>query len=647
MCGIITLVNKNSSKVDTSVLEKSLSAISHRGPDDTGYHFQENVGLGFARLGMVDIAGGKQPFTNAAGDIILACNGEIYNYRELRQSLVNLGYAFKTQSDCEVILHLYEEDNLDFVKYPEGMFAFVIIDKRRNKIVLGRDRVGMKPLFYADTAGFFGCCSEIKGLIASGVFPRAFNAQNVKDGLIFNYIPGETTVFEGIFHVPPACTLEFDLKTNQLESAQQYWEPQFRDRRDQGSLWLPKYTKPLFKAMEQAVESHCMGLETPVSSYLSGDIDSTIVTGLLKRSAYGKDLCSFSIAFKEKEFDESETFKKTIAKFKINSEISDTENAFNGQMFYDAISSIEQPNSSLLDIPLRLLYKLVRSKNRRVVLGGEGSDELLGGYLSFVLNNLRWLFSTEIGEVFKDKFLTRSLQYFLGNSEFCRKVEAIYREDNKKVIDFFGVYPAWYPYWVNTQSNMRGLFRDGLQDSLSENSLMHKTISRLRDKLSHLAEFEQSIYVELKTRLPNYILARADRNSMANSVELRLPFLDNNVIDKVLDIPTVFKMPGVKEKFILKRTFKNVIPRHVRKKRKFGYNSPGSWIWNKPDELTMSLMSKDYLDKTGIFNSTEVVKMLENIKRGDFKSDVLNYQNTLSMLTGVLSVQVLYDKYIK
>jgi asparagine synthase (glutamine-hydrolysing) len=379
---------------------------------------------------------------------------------------------------------------------------------------------------------------------------------------------------------------------------------------------------------------------------LSGGIDSTIVTGLLAKHALN-DFCSFSIAFQEKEFDESEIFKKTIRKFKIKSEILETENIFNGQLFYETIASIEQPQSVPMDIPFAQLSKLVRSKNRKVVLVGEGSDELFGGYLSFVLNNMRWFFATDIGDAFKDAFMTKCLEYFLGTSEFGKQLEQIYREDNSRVIELFGTYPAWYPYWRLTQESLQNIFRDDLQDSLAAGSLMQETLNNFRAPLAQLSEFDQSVYVELKTRLPNYILARADRNSMANSVELRLPFLDNNVIDTALKTPTVFKMLGVKEKFILKSAFKKVVPRHVRKRRKFGYSSPNSWVWDKPDELTLSLMSKASLDQAGIFNSAEVLKMLEDIKREDFKANAIVYQATLAKLTSVLSVQILHDKYVR
>ncbi len=654
MCGHLTLINKSHQQIDKSLIAKGLASIKHRGPDDIGEHFRENVGLGFVRLSIVDIAGGKQPFFNAANNILLVCNGEIYNYRELRETLANLGYKFTTQSDCEVILHLYEEDNEDFVKYLEGMFAFTIIDYRRKKIILGRDSLGIKPLFYTNTKEYFGCCSEIKGLLATGVFQRTLNPQNVKDGMIFNYIPGNATAFEGIFHVPPASILEFDFDNNQLAEPREYWQPEFRDKYDQGSLFLPKYTRRLFTQMNDAVNSHCIG-EVPISSYLSGGIDSTIVTGLLNnnfKKQKRNDLCSFSIAFTEKGFDESEYFKKTINKFKINSEILQTENIFNGEKFCDTIQSIEQPQSSPMDIPFQALSNLVRMKGRKVVLVGEGADELLGGYICFVLNNIRYVFSSDIGWAIRDSFMEKTLQYYLGKTEFCKRIHNIYLEtfagnvsgiiDKKSPIqELFGVYPAWYPWWCIIQEDMSKIFVDDLQDSLSEGSLMQTHLNSFRNKLSHLSEFDQSVYVELKTRLPNYILSRADRNSMANSVELRLPFLDNKMMGAALKIPTLFKMFGLNEKFILKSAFKSIVPRHVRKRRKFGYSSPNTWIWNSPDEKTMSLMSKEELDKTGLFKTATILKMLDNIKNDDFKKDIQTYEDTLLILTAVLSVQAL------
>ena len=641
MCGILFILDKRGRPVPAAALSRGLRAMAHRGPDDEASFVSGGVALGFRRLSIVDVAGGQQPLFNEDETVALICNGEIYNYRELREELLARGHSFRTHSDCETILHLYEEDPENFVARLDGMFGFVLLDLKRRRAVVARDRVGIKPLLVHDGGGYLIVASEAKAILATGLVPFGLDAQSIYDFFAFSYIPGRRTAFAGIENVPPGERLDMTLDGGAIAS-RPYWTPEFPPFAGNRFHAVSPFAARLRETFTAAVASHTIG-DLPVAAYLSGGIDST-VTALVLQKVLGpeaKRLHTFSIGFADPEFDESPIFRQTIAAAGFQAEVLESP-PVDAALFRKVLWHLEQPQSSLLDVPMFALSGLVRDKGLKVILAGEGSDELYGGYFQYTLNQIRRALTLPGVAGLHDFLLPRVLRYYFGAEEDRRVVGEILSRDARPVIERFGTYPAWYPTWQIRMRQREGLFRDEPEDSLGETSAMAAMAAPLKDRYAGIDDFNKSIYLELTTRLPNYILARSDRNSMAHSVELRVPFLANAMIADACAMPPMVKMLALKEKYVLRQAFAKVVPRHVQKRMKFGYNAPALPLWQGRDALRDELMSQDGLRRTGIFAPSTVAAWS---KEAAETTDARRRSDLYGRLTSVLSVQLLHDAF--
>ncbi len=649
MCGINFILNKKSEKVSPGIIERANSALSHRGPDESSKYFFENTVLGHTRLSIVDVSGGHQPLFNEDKSAVIICNGEIYNYQAIRKRLEEKGHRFGTHSDCEVIIHLYEEDPQNYITELDGMFSFVLLDMKKRVVHVARDRVGIKPLYYFENAEHFICSSEIKGILATGLTPRELNRQGIYDCFTFGYLPEKNTCFREIKTFPPATIFSYNLAANSSE-ARYYWDLRFPSRKKSEALRYPQYVGKLKEVFEQAIASHVIG-DFPMGAYLSGGIDSTITSTLLKK-LLGREqtLKTFSIKFANKEFDESDSFEKTSAELGFDSHVLELD-SLDLATFQKVIFHLEQPQFSPLDGPMFLLSKFVHDAGIKVVCVGEGSDELFGGYNSYTLNQIRAVFSTQALRPLKPHLFEKVLSYYVSHPELRAAFMRIYGENQNEVIKKFGFYPPWYPLWSINSEFKKPVFGAGLEDSFSEGSAMQKMCADLKSgsksSLSFTNDFDKAIYLEMKTRLPNYILLRGDRNSMAHGVEARVPFLDNEVIDYVAKIPPLYKMFGFKEKFILRQAFKPLLPKHILKRRKYGFVAPNSWLWEKKSERINELLSASALKKTGVFDVQGVENYRKEVESGTLHPHSLRYNFIYNTLTGVLSTQMLHEELIE
>ena len=641
MCGIAFFLDKRGTRISPDNLLPALAALDHRGPDDRATFYFENAALGFNRLSIVDIAHGQQPLLNEDESVALVCNGEIYNYKVLRDELVAKGHRFRTNSDCEVILHLYEEDEQHFVERLDGMFSFVLIDTNKKRAVIARDRLGIKPLFIHDGRDFVIVASEIKGLLRSGLVSACLNPQGIYDFFAFGYVPGIPTAFEGADNVPPASLMTVELADGRSVQ-REYWHPSFPAHAGNRIHAAAPYALSLNKAFREAVSSHRIG-DLPVGAYLSGGIDSTVTTLVLREAlGAGADLRTFSIKFADAEFDESSIFEQTVRAAGLRSAVLEAPPA-DAALFQRVLHHLEQPQTSLLDVPMFTLSKLVQDSGYKVVLSGEGSDELYGGYFVHTLNQIRRALSLPAVAGARSFLLSRVLRYYFANAEDRRALGEILSQDPEPVIDRFGTYPAWYPTWVMQSRLREGLFAEKMADSLGEGSAMHGVCQSLKSRYAGIDDFDKSIAIEFKTRLPNYILARADRNSMAHSVELRVPFLANGMIENACQVPPMVKMFALKEKYVLRKAFAEMLPRHVKKRMKFGYDAPVVPFWQRPDEFRDEMMNASALRRTGLFAEPVVAGWR---KEAAETSDMRRKHDLYGRLTGVLSVQLLHDAFI-
>ena len=641
MCGIILVLDKRGAPVRPETIEPAVAALHHRGPDDHATFFFENAALGFARLSIVDVPHGQQPLYNEDRDVVAICNGEIYNYRALRSELIDKGHRFRSNSDCEVLLHLYEEEGERLVERLDGMFGFALIDTRQKRAIVARDRLGIKPLLVHDGPEYLVIASEAKAILATGLVPFRLDGQAVYDFFAFAYIPGERTAFQGIENLPPATVMTIDLGRGGAASSREYWQPEFPPFEGNRLHSIGPSAEALRKTLTGAISSHRIG-DLPVGAYLSGGMDSTVTTMLLQQ-LMGTDgaLQTFSIKFPGSELDESAVFERTIATCGFRSQVLDAP-AVDAAQFQRVLYHLEQPQTSLLDAPMFALSRLVRDSGFKVVLSGEGSDELFGGYFVYTLNQIRRALAMPAVARFRPLLLGRALRYYIAGEADRRKLGEILSADPSPVVGRFGTYPAWYPTWVMKAQQREGLFEGNFADSLGDGSAMANLCRPLKDRYAGIDEFNKSIYVELRSRLPNYILNRADRNSMAHSVELRVPFLANQMIDFVCALPPMMKMFALKEKYVLRKAFAGLLPRHVRKRTKFGYDAPVAPFWEAKDELRDEMMSPAALKRSGLFREQTVAGWA---REAAATADPHRKTDLYRLLTSVLSVQLLHGAF--
>lgn len=641
MCGIVLLLNKKGGAVPRDALERANAAIRHRGPDEQSAFYFENVGVAFSRLSIVDVNGGRQPIFNESNLVGIFCNGEIYNYHALRARSQADGHQFRTRSDSESILHLYESDPRHFIERLDGMFAFVLLDMAKREVILGRDRLGIKPLFLYDGADWLIVASEIKAILATGLVERRLDRQAIYDSFMFYYIPGRATAFQRISHVPPATILRVTMADGEMVR-REYWQPIFPEARQTRLEAAAPYARSLRSTFGEAVGSQTIG-DLPVATYLSGGIDSTVTALELRRLRSGAEpVKTYSIKFSDRCYDESPIFSDTVARFGFAGRTLESDSVDTGD-FIKALSHLEQPQFSLLDIPMIRLSALAREDGTKVVLSGEGSDELFGGYFQFTLNQIRRALALPIVRGLRGMLLGKVLAHYFSSAHDRRLVGQMLSQNPAATIAGLGTVPAW---WVNWQINDRlrqGLFIDSHADSLADGSAMHALCQPLKTDYAGIDDFNKSIYVEMKSRLPNYILARADRNAMANSVELRVPFLANAMVDHVCALPPLLKSFALKEKYILRKAFAGVLPPRLHGRMKFGYNAPLAAFWQTDDQLRDDALSEAALSETALFNPATVALWRAEAAATD---DSGRRDSLYGMLTGVLSVQLLHRIFI-
>ena len=639
MCGVFILIDPRQQVCREQIIPRVSNVLQHRGPDADASLAFESATLVFRRLSIVDEAGGMQPLTNEDQTLKLICNGEIYNYRELRAALEAQGHQFRTNSDCEVILHLYEQDPVNYVSQLSGMFAFILLDTKRRIVHAARDRIGIKPLVYHAGAGIFAAASEVKALFAAGIAPRELDPQAVRDSLVLNFPPGEQTIFRGIRSLPPGALLELDL-ADPVPHERRYWSLQFPARQPGIPAFAPSI-QALHDVLTSSVQTHLIG-DRPVAAYLSGGIDSTITSLLLRDHFTDRSLLkTFSIAFPGQECDEAPVFKRTVGALGLTNFVHESQGC-NAEAFRSALYYLEQPQSSPMDVPMGELSGLVRRSGVKVVLSGEGSDELLGGYPSFKLNQIRR--ALDLVPRFKPFFLPRIFRYYLGRSPQAEAFIREYASDYRPVTEIFGTVPPWYPFWKERDQRMASLFSQSLPSSLGPDSAMAALAAPLKGELAGIDDFNKSLFIEMRGRLPNYILQRTDRNSMRNSVEARVPYLSNEMLDLSRDMPPMVKMFGIKEKHALRKAFEKQVPAHVLARMKFGYQAPLSYLWDGADPLRDEVLSDTRLTEVGLFKP-EAVRALRAQASASQEAD--ERSALLGALTAVLSVQLIHDSLLR
>ena len=637
MCGIVGFKGYQESLAESgALLERMVASLDHRGPDECGTFLDGETGLGHTRLSIIDLSAGQQPMQSADGEVSITFNGEIFNYIELRAAMIRRGHRFRTDSDTEVILKLYEEKGVDCVTELNGDFAFAIWDKRKQRLTLARDRMGVRPLYYVRRPDGLFFASEVKALLTvPGV--RAELDPFALDQIFTFWFPlCPRTPFKGIFELPPAHVL---VAEGASISIRRYWQMQFAeemiDRRSEAAI-AAELRELLTDATRIRLRS-----DVPVGAYLSGGLDSSIVAAVTRQIKQDK-LRTFSVTFDIPEFDES-AFQNEMADALGTEHVSVACRTGDiGKIFPDVIRATERPILRTAPAPLFRLSGLVRAHGYKVVLTGEGADEVFAGYDIMKEAKIRRFCASQPESPRRPLLLQRLYPYLPGLKGQSQKyLEAFFRARADEVGDPLFSH---LPRFRNT-AGAKVFFSDELRRELGNYDALDELRAGLPPEFSGWHPLAQSQYLETAYLLPGYILSsQGDRVAMAHAVEGRFPFLDHRVVEFASRIPPGLKMKGLREKHILREAMGHLLPPAIGNRPKQPYRAPDahSFVGANAQEYVESMMSEHALANAGAFNPRAVAKLQQKCAA----AANLGYRDNVAFV-GVLSTQLWHDAFVK
>jgi len=617
MCGICGIIAFDRGRpIDAAVIRRMADSIQHRGPNSSGYHVTPGVGLGVRRLSIIDLETGDQPISSEDGSIVLICNGEIYNYVELREQLLVAGHRFRTKSDAEVIIHLYEDHGVDCLQQLRGMFALALWDARKQRLFLARDRFGIKPLYYATGRDSLLFGSEAKAILASGQIDGHLDPHALKDLFGFGFVTGAKTLLSSVRQLLPG---HFLLCEEGRVTVKQYWEMRFPPRTELVSRSEDDWAEALQEQLRESVRLH-MRSDVPVGSWLSGGLDSSAITSLM-REWVEPPVRTFGVRFEDPRCDELGRVA-TLDRFPgydLKHQVVVCRDA-DFERLPEAIWHSEDPTAFGLEIP-RLLISESTARSTKVIVTGEGADELLGGYRWFHWEKLLRPFAALPLPVRKLMILSPLLgrlrpglsRRLLAPAEMRM---ARYRSIHRGCSDALpGLLSAEWKSQVISLPNEEDLVTPP-------------------GGFEQWHPFNQLQYYDIKVRLPGFLLPLLDRPSMAHSVEARVPFLDHKLAEFCAQIPPSLKMKRFREKYILRRALEDVLPREIVRRPKFGMMAPWEqWASGKLPSFAEELLSERALRATGYFDPRAVLALLKRAR-------ARNHRSSSRQLMTVLIVQL-------
>lgn len=639
MCGVAGIVDFSQKSDRHDLMTKMIGFLHHRGPDAAGMYLNGPVALGHARLSIIDLSGGDQPIHNEDRTLWVVYNGEVFNYPDLRKDLVQKGHHFYTQSDTEVLVHAYEEYGPEMLNLLNGQFAFTIWDTKTKRLFMARDRVGIRPLFYHKHGQYLGFSSEIKALLANPRVPRILNSQTIGDVFTCWAPLGEKTAFEGIQQIPPGCYAYFSEEGLQIKN---YWKPDFKES-DAWERPLEEWVEEFYGLLLDATRIR-LRADVPVGAYLSGGIDSTFTTSIVRKN-FNNELRTFSVTFSDENFNEASHQAKAIDSLKTrHSDICCTEKDI-GLAFPEVIWHTEVPILRTAPAPLYKLSKLVRDNNFKVVLTGEGADEILAGYNIFKEDRVRRFWAKHPESKMRPMLLERLYPYVFSKGDGKAKsyLQSFFK---KSLVDTASPVFSHWVRWQNANS-LKGFLTPELKSQLSIDDFIARYEKMLPNNFKSWQPLAKAQYTEMCIFLSNYLLSsQGDRMAMAHSVEGRYPFLDYRVIEFATQLPSRFKLNGLTEKFILKQAARNHVPQELIDRAKQPYRAPISRCFFGPDapEYVEEMLSPENLRRSGYFEPAKVGRLLAKCRQN--KGELQSERENMAVV-GILSVQLLHEIFIR
>ncbi len=639
MCGIAGIANFKRKEDQAAVLHPMLRAMHHRGPDATGLYTSDAVGLGHARLSIIDLSGGYQPIHNEDRTVWIVFNGEIFNYPELRNELTQRGHTFYTHSDTEVIVHLYEEHGPDVFKHLNGQFAIAIWDQQRQSLLLGRDRMGIRPLFYHQKGARLHFASEIKALLTDTRVPRRLNSQTLADVFTCWTPVDPMTAFDGIQQLPPGHLARLDRNGLKIE---RYWQLDFTETDEIRTpvSWAEEMQALLVDAARIRLRA-----DVPVGAYLSGGIDSTYISTLVKRN-FNNRLNTFSVQFADKRYDESSFQQTAIAAIQTDHRAIQCSDEDIGNLFPQVIWHTEVPMIRTAPAPLMMLSGLVRQSDFKVVLTGEGADEIFAGYNIFKEAKIRRFWARHPDSVCRP-YLLKKLYPYIFNSDTGQPNAFLFGFFKKGLMDVDSPVYSHLVRWQNT-SHLKNFFSDDLNlSSRNLDDFAGRIQKQLPALYEHWTPLAQAQYLESTLFLSNYLLSsQGDRMAMANSIEGRFPFLDHRVVELAARMPAKWRLNGLTEKYILKQIAREQVPVELIDRAKQPYRAPISrcFMCAEPPEYVPEMLSDEALKRAGYFNPAKVQRLVGKCRQQEGR---LASERENMALVAVLSTQLLDHQFIQ
>lgn len=627
MCGICGIYYFSQAAPESRELTKKMcDALVHRGPDDEGYYFDEKVALGMRRLSIIDLVTGHQPIHNEDKTIWVIFNGEIYNFPKLKQELENKGHRFYTKSDTEVIAHLYEEEGKNFVHRLNGMFAIALWDQKRNVLCLVRDRLGIKPLHYTIDKNRLFFASEIKALLQSGI-DREVDFDALSQFFTFEYIPAPRTIFKKVQKLLPGHILTLEHGGIDISP---YWDIN-QDTRGKNRKEDKFYEEEIGRRLKESVRKRLLS-DVPLGVFLSGGIDSSAVTAMMSEVSPSR-IKSFSIGFKEHSFNELEYAKTVADLFKTDHQEFVVESRMVRELVPTLIQYLDEPLADASVIPTFIISRLAR-KHVTVALAGDGGDELFGGYDTYKAYKVAQ-FYRKIPGFIRDK-IVKNIVFHLPASKKRLSLEF----KAKKFISGIDYPPeianaVWWGAYNPSEKDK--LFAPGILNRAQEDVFspiyFHLKNCRANDMLDRLG------YLDLKLYLQDDLLVKVDRMSMANSLEIRVPFLDHEFVNFAATIPASLKLKGLNTKYILKKALAKTLPPEILTRKKIGFDIPlGIWIREDLKDFVTDVLSPSRLKHHGFFNSSYIERILNEHFQGT--------QNHRQLLWPLIIFQFWYNHYL-
>ncbi len=600
---------------EDGLLERMTASLKHRGPDNTGYFQYSGVGLGHSRLSIIDVEGGRQPIENEDGSLILICNGEIYNYQVLREGLLSRGHQFRTKSDSEVILHLYEEKGPECLSQLNGMFAIAIYDKNEQKLFLARDRLGIKPLYYVHFSGRLLFASEFKSILRYKGFDLTLDPNAVHHYLALRYVPGPGGMFKELKKVPAAHYIIFQ---NGKMKLSRYWTPDIFSGPFKGTE--EEYIEGFAEHFEKSVKRRLIS-EVPLGAYLSGGLDSSVIVAAMSKLVT-EPIRTFSVGF-DYEHDELVEAAST-AEFLGCKHTEIACRAADINLLPEVIYHLDEPVGDAIVIPM---YQLSREakKHVTVILTGEGADEILGGYLF----HKALLSGHRMAQIVPRPFqkLISSAVTLLPSGIINLAFDypaALGNRGKLKVLDFLNLLEPHqlheaYRHLISLfdKRDTEKLYTEDFRNNIISNSFPENDNAAINNNAPYL---NRILDLQFPHWLPDDILMKQDKVSMAHAVEGRVPFLDHELVEYALKIPPSLKIKGKSTKYILRQYAKRVLPENVVTRKKMPFFVPMEKYFSEPvfQEFVRDTLSEQAVRARGIFRFDTVSKLIQSMDKGEF-----------------------------